>query len=141
MRRFATGLRRYLIVVVAVFVVPGAVIAAPVQPAAPTPPANQRVTYTYKTFFDPTTDYWGIRSFDVDFGTLTLTFEPDEEIRGIYRPDSSPPTTVSGHFVPGGKLSLQIRARHLIGHFTRRGFVVSTQSAGSHWTLWAQFLR
>jgi hypothetical protein len=141
MRRFAVCLRRYLIVVVAVFVVPGAAIAAPVQPAAPTPPANQRVTYTYKTFLDPTTDYWGIRSFDVDFGTITLTFKPDKTIRGTYRADSSPPTTVWGHVVAGGKLSLQIKARHLIGHFTRRGFVVSTQSAGSHWTLWAQFMR
>jgi hypothetical protein len=109
-------------------------------PAAPTPPPHQRVTYTYKTFLDRGSyDYWEIHKFDVDFGTITLTFEPDATIHGTYRPDNTPPTAVSGRVTGGGKLRLVIGGERYTGRFTPRGFAVASAPAGQRWTLWGQF--
>ena len=116
--------------------------SATVTPPAPIPPPNHRVTYTYKTFLDPATvDYTQIRKFNVDFRTLTLTFNPDKAIRGTYKPDFSNPTTVTGGLTGGGHLRLQIDNRHFTGRFTPRGIAAFTPTAsGSSWRLWGQFV-
>jgi hypothetical protein len=126
--------------VLAMFAVPLRAPSATVAPSAPTPPPNHRVTYTYKTFLDPTADYWTIRKFDVDFGTVTLTFNPDKTIQGTYAPDFSRPISVSGRVVGGGRLSLEIGSSHFSGRFTPRGIVATSGTTGANRRLWAQFV-
>jgi hypothetical protein len=109
--------------------------------AAPPPPPNHRVTYRYKTFLDPTADYWTIRGFDVVFGTLTLTFNPDKTIVGTYTPDFSKPQYVSGRLVGGGHLSLEIGSSHFSANFTPRGIAAISGVRGANVRLWAQFVR
>ena len=130
----------------AIFAVVTDPLAAPcatVTPA-PTPPPNQRVTYTYKTFLDPATvDYWQIRAFDVDFGTMTLTFDPDKTITGTYAPDSGNATKVTGNVTGTGAVSLQIGGRPFAGRFTPRGIAVAfgPAASGTGRRLWGQFVR
>jgi hypothetical protein len=127
----------------AIAAVPLAALCATVTPA-PTPRPNQRVTYTYKTFLDPTTvDYWQIRAFDVDFGTMTLTFDPDKTVTGTYAPDFGTPATVTGSFTGPGTLSLQIGSRQFAGRFTPRGIAVSfgPAASGTGRRLWGEFVR
>jgi hypothetical protein len=133
---------RILILAFALFAVPAPAISATVAPPpAPTPPPNQRVTYKYKTFLDPgEVDYWTIHKFDVIFGTLALTFNPDKTIRGTYRPDYSASETVSGRLMGGGRLRLHIGKQHFDGRFTPRGFAVATAPAGPGTTLWGQLM-
>ena len=126
----------------AMFAVPRPAPSATLAPAAPTPPPNSTVTYTYGTFLDPTIDYGQFRKFNVDFGTATLTFNPDKTIRGTYKPDFSTSTTVVGAVTGGGKLWLQIGSRRFVGRFTSRGFAVSSaqRTSGSTWGLWGRFV-
>jgi hypothetical protein len=126
----------------AMFAVPRPAPSATLAPAAPTPPPNSTVTYTYGTFLDPTIGYGQFRKFTVDFGTATLTFNPDKTIRGTYKRDVGSPTTVIGGLTGGGNLWLQIGSRRFAGRFTSRGLAVfSTQrAAGSTWGLWGQFV-
>jgi len=78
----------------------------------------------------------------VDFGTITLTFNPDKTIRGTYRPDIGDPTTVTDGLTGGRNLRLQIGGRRFSGRFTRRGFAVTSATAsGSGSNLWGQFAR
>ncbi len=124
------------------FAAPPAAPSATFTPA-PTPPPNQRVTYTYKTFLDPATvDYFKIRKFNVDFGTLILTFNPEGTIQGTYKPDFSNPVTLAGRLTGGGNLWLQIGNRHFTGRFTPRGIAVVTTPAASPSSrrLWGQFV-
>jgi hypothetical protein len=110
-------------------------------PAAPTPPPNQRVT-TYKTFLGPAAvDYYGIDNFNVVFGTMTLTFNQDKTIEGRYEPDNGTAQSVTGNLNQDGSLSLQIGDQRYTGHFTRRGFAVSTSTEpGMGFRLWGQFV-
>ena len=138
-------LRMLLPVAFAIFamVVPPAAACAAVTPA-PTPPPNQRVTYTYKTFLDPAAvDYWQIQAFEVDFGAMTLTFDPDKTITGTYAPDFGHPTKVTGTVTGAGTLSLQIGSRRFAGRFTPRGIAVTfgPPASGTSRRLWAQFVR
>ncbi|MDB5039746.1 MAG: hypothetical protein JWN27_472 [Candidatus Eremiobacteraeota bacterium] len=139
--------------VFAVFVVPLAappVVAATspsppagdVSPPAPTPPPNQRVTYAYKTFLGPAAvDYFGIDNFNVVFGTMTLTFNPEGTIEGRYEPDNDTAQSVTGNIARDGTLTLQIGNQRYTGHFTRRGFAVSTSTVpGMGFRLWGQFV-
>jgi hypothetical protein len=142
-----TTLRRMLVPLAlatfAMVALPLAARCATVTPA-PTPPPNQRVTYTYKTFLDPAAvDYWTIRAFDVVFGTMTLTFDPDKTITGTYAPDFGSPTKVTGSFAGVGALSLQIGSRRFAGRFTPRGFATTfgPPTAGTSRRLWGQFVR
>ncbi|MDB5073489.1 MAG: hypothetical protein JWM87_4600 [Candidatus Eremiobacteraeota bacterium] len=142
-----TALRRMLVplafAIFAMVEVPVAALCATVTPA-PTPPPNQHVTFTYKTFLDPATvDYWQIRAFDVDFGTMTLTFDPDKTITGTYAPDFGNPTKVTGSVTGTGTLSLQIGSRPFAGRFTPRGIAVAFGPAASSMgrRLWGQFVR
>jgi hypothetical protein len=111
-------------------------------PAAPTPPPNQRVTYAYKTFLGPAAvDYYGIDNFNVVFGTMTLTFNPDKTIEGRYEPDNGTVQAVTGNRTPDGNLTLQIGNQRYTGHFTRRGFACSTSTVpGMGFRLWGQFV-
>jgi hypothetical protein len=132
--------------------------AAPLRPAAaplpspsatrptpaPTPPPGRRVTYAYKTFRSPVVgDYFKIDQFSVEFGTMTLTFNPDKSIRGTYAPDFGNPASVTGTVGDAGLLSLQVGGGHFDGRFTRRGFAAATASTapGTGERLWGQFLR
>jgi hypothetical protein len=127
----------------ALVAVPAAAWCATVAPA-PTPPPNQHVTYTYKTFLDPAAvDYWQITAFDVDFGTMTLTFDPDKTITGTYAPDFGNPTKVTGSVTGAGTLSLQIGSRQFAGRFTPRGIAVAFGPSASNTgrRLWGQFVR
>lgn len=126
--------------VLAMLAAPPRASSATVAAAAPTPPPNHRATYLYKTFLDPASDYWTIRRFNVDFGTLTLTFNPDKTIQGRYTPDFSKPMTVSGRVKAGGRLWLEFQGRHYTGRFTPRGIVASTWPAQPNWRLWGQFV-
>lgn len=117
--------------------------AASATLTAPTPPPGHRVTYTYNTFLDPAeVRNWQIRKFDPVFGTMTLTFNPDKTIRGIYRPESTNSASVSGALTGGGKLWLQIRSRRFTGRFTPRGFATTSSAADPHSSpqLWGQFV-
>jgi hypothetical protein len=117
--------------------------SASVESPAPTPPPNQRVTYTYKTFLGPAAvDYWSIDRFNVDFGKMTVTFDPDKTIQGTYEPDNGTAQPVSGTFTEDGKLTLQVGDQRYTGSFTRRGFAVSTSTIpGMGFRLWGQFVR
>lgn len=127
---------------------PGAVAAQPTaSPAlmhsAPTPPPHQRATYTYKTFLDPATvDYWQIGKFNVEFGTMTLTFDPDASVHGTYTPDNGNATTVTGS-MSGGNVRLALGGRRYVGRFTPRGlaFFSDPNAAGRRWRLWGRFVR
>jgi hypothetical protein len=127
---------------------PSAVAATAPSPSAgmvapaPTPPPNQRVTYTYKTFLGPAAvDYYGIDSFNVVFGTMTLTFNPDKTIEGRYEPDAGTAQAVTGNLTADGNLILQIGNQRYTGHFTRLGFAVSTSTVpGMGFRLWGQFV-
>jgi hypothetical protein len=116
--------------------------SASVEPPAPTPPPNQRVTHTYKTFLGPAAvDYWSIDRFNVVFGTMTLTFNPDKSIEGTYEPDNGTAQPVTGTFTGDGKLTLQVGDQRYTGEFTRRGFALSTSTiAGMGFRLWGQFV-
>jgi hypothetical protein len=116
--------------------------AGDVFPPAPTPPPNQRVTYTYKTFLGPAAvDYYGIDNFNVVFGTMTLTFNPDKTIVGRYEPDNGTAQTVTGSLAGDGNVSLQVGDQRFSGHFTRRGFACSTSTIpGMGFRLWGQFV-
>jgi hypothetical protein len=116
--------------------------SASVESSAPTPPPNQRVTYTYKTFLGPAAvDYWSIDRFNVDFGKMTLTFNPDKTIQGTYEPDNGTAQPVTGTFTGDGKLTLQVGDQRYTGGFTRRGFAVSTSTIpGMGFRLWGQFV-
>lgn len=131
---------RILILAFAVFAVPA--VASPGTVTTPTvPPADRRVTYTYKTFLDPgAVDYWTIRNFNVDFGTAKLTFNPDKTVEGTYRPDSSKPSPVSGRLMRGGRLWLQIGRRRFTGRFTPRGFALISGLTPPGWRLWGQLV-
>ena len=117
--------------------------AAAAAGTAPTPPPSHRVTYTYKTFLDPANvDYGQFRKFNVDFGMMTLTFNPDKTIRGTYKPDFSNPRNVTGALTGGGNLSLQIGTQQFTGRFTPRGIaLVSTpMKSPSSRRLWGQYV-
>jgi hypothetical protein len=131
-----------VLLLLAAFAFPARAISATVSTAAPTPAPGRRVTYTYKTFLDQGAyDYWTIPEFDVDFGTVTLTFNPDGTITGRYHPDNDVPTAVRGRLVGGGKLWLQIGQRRFTGRFTRRGFAAATASSSAGWTLFGELVR
>ena len=109
---------------------------------APTPPPNQRVTYTYKTFLDPVRVGPGpIGDLNENFGTLTLTFNPDKIIQGTYKPDFGNFTTVTGGLTGGRNLWLDIGGTHYTGRFTRHGFAASSAltPAGMTWRLYGYF--
>ena len=115
-------------------------LAAPVS----TPPPNRRVTYAYQTFLAPATvDYFKIRKFGVDYGTATLTFNPDKTVQGTYKPNFSGTERVSGGLTGGGNLWLQIGSRHYTGRFTPLGLALTStaSSPGSGWQLWAHTVR
>jgi len=116
--------------------------SASMFPPAPTPTPNQRVTYSYKTFHGPAAvDYWQIDRFNVVFGTMTLTFNPDKTIQGTYEPDNGTAQTVTGNLTEEGNPSLQVGDQRYTGRFTPRGFAVSTSTIpGIGFRLWGQFV-
>jgi hypothetical protein len=67
----------------------------------------------------------------VDFGTLTVTFNPDKTIQGTYTPDFGSPMCVSGRVMAEARLSLEIGSRHFTGMFTPRGILGTRVSVRS----------
>ena len=113
--------------------------------AAPTPPATQRVTYTYKTYLEPGRLGGGsVGNLNENFGTLQLTFTPDKIISGTYRPDYGNFTNVTGGLTGPRSFWLSFGSGNvrMNGHFTTHGLFADTagvSATGRYARLHAQF--